>query len=84
MAFPSPERRPSVAHLYYMQGGFARDLSERAGIPLPADAAFATFADVDNDGWLDLFVIGGAGRGYLLRNRGNGAFEDVSAKASVT
>lgn len=84
VAFPSPGQRPSVAHLYYMQGGFARDLSERAGIPLPGDAAFAAFADVDNDGWLDLFVIGGAGRGHLLRNRGNGAFEDVSAKAGVT
>lgn len=84
VSFPSPQQRPSVAHLYYMQGGFARDLSERAGIALPSDATFATFADVDNDGWLDLFVIGGEGRGYLLRNRGSGAFEDVSAKAGVT
>ncbi|MDQ3674484.1 MAG: CRTAC1 family protein, partial [Gemmatimonadota bacterium] len=37
----------------------------------------------DNDGWLDLFVIGGDGRGRLFRNGGNGAFADVTAKAGV-
>src|SRR6185369_11819038 len=44
---------------------------------------FATFADVDNDGWLDLFAIGGDGRGYLFRNAGNGTFTDVTARAGV-
>jgi hypothetical protein len=42
----------------------------------------ATFADVDNDGWLDLFVIGADGRGRLLHNR-RGTFEDVTAKAGI-
>ena len=58
-------------------------MTERAGISLPGGAAFATFADVDNDGWLDLFVIGGDGRGSLLRNGANGTFEDMTAKAGV-
>ena len=75
--------RRSVPHLYRVQGGFVRDVIERSGISLPEGAAYATFADYDNDGWLDLFVIGGEGRGHLYRNRGNGTFEEVTAKAHV-
>ncbi|MGQ0649367.1 MAG: FG-GAP-like repeat-containing protein [Gemmatimonadaceae bacterium] len=83
VSFWSPEQRTSSAHLYYVQRGFARDMTEKTGISLPGGAAFATFADVDNDGWLDLFVIDSEGRGSLLRNRANGTFEDVTAKAGV-
>ena len=79
----SPQQRRSVPHLYRVQGGFVRDAIERSGISLPQGAAYATFADYDNDGWLDLFVIGGEGRGHLFRNRGNGTFVDVTEKAGV-
>lgn len=73
----------AAVHLYHVQGGFVRDVTDRSGISLPQGATYATFADYDNDGWLDLFAIGGDGRGYLLRNRGNGTFEDVTARAGV-
>ena len=79
----SPAQRRSVPHLYRVQGGFVRDDIERSGISLPQGVAYATFGDYDNDGWLDLFVIGGEGRGHLFRNRGNGTFVDVTAKAGV-
>jgi Flp pilus assembly protein TadD len=79
----SPAERRSVARLYRVQSGFLRDATEHSGISLPQGAAYATFADYDNDGWLDLFVIGGDGRGHLFRNRGNGTFVDVTAKAGV-
>ncbi len=79
----SPAMRKSVAHLYRVQGGFVREVTEASGISLPEGAAYATFADYDNDGWLDLFVIGGDGRGHLFRNRGNGTFVEVTAKAGV-
>jgi hypothetical protein len=69
--------------LYRVRGGFVRDDSERASISLPQGAAYAIFADYDNDGWLDLFVIGGERRGHLFRNRGNGTFVEVTAKAGV-
>jgi Flp pilus assembly protein TadD len=71
-------------HLYRVQGGFVREASDRSGISLPSGAAYATFADYDNDGWLDLFVIGADGKGHLFHNRGNGAFDDVTAKAGVS
>jgi tetratricopeptide (TPR) repeat protein len=80
----SPSLRKSVAHLYRVQGGFVRDAAERSNISLPQGAAYAIFADYDNDGWLDLFAIGGEGRGHLFRNRGNGTFEETTAKAGVS
>jgi len=41
-----------------------------------------TAADYDNDGFYDLFVPDGAAS-RLLRNTGDGAFEDVTAKAGL-
>src|SRR6266513_51397 len=80
----SPTLRRSVPHLYRVQGGFVRDATGRSRISLPQGAAYATFADYDNDGWLDLFVMGGEGRGHLFRNNGDGTFVDVTAKAGIT
>ena len=73
----------SVVHLYHVQGGYLRDVTARSNISLPQGAADATFADYDNDGWLDLCVIGGEGRGHLFRNRGDGTFDEVTAKAGI-
>ena len=69
--------------LFRVQGGFVRDVTERSNISLPRGASYATFADYDNDGWLDLFAIVGDRRGQLFRNRGDGTFEDVTATARV-
>ena len=79
----SPSRRQSIGRLYRVQGGFVRDVTERSNIPLPQGATYATFADYDNDGWLDLFAIGGEGRGHLFRNNGDGTFAEVTASARV-
>jgi tetratricopeptide (TPR) repeat protein len=43
----------------------------------------AVWADIDNDGYLDLFVGNENGPGQLFRNRGNGTFEDISHAAGV-
>ena len=40
--------------------------------------------DFDNDGWLDLFLVGADTRGRLLRNKGNAVFEDVTAKSGTS
>ena len=80
--WPASLRAP-VTRLYHVQGGVFRDDTQRSGISLPQGALYGTFVDYDNDGWLDLFVIGGEGRGHLFRNRGNGTFTDVTDKAGV-
>jgi len=75
---------PNV-QLYTLRRGFVANAAPAPGasIPLPAGAQYATFADYDNDGWLDLFVIGTDGRGYLLHNRDGKRFEDVTKTAGV-
>ena len=72
---------PNV-QMYTLRRGFVANAG--TAIPLPAGAQFATFADYDNDGWLDLFVIGTDGRGYLLHNRDGKRFEDVTKAAGVS
>ena len=51
------------------------------------------FFDYDNDGWIDLFLVDGGSladarvasqaKHRLYRNRGNGTFEDVTAKSGI-
>jgi len=72
------------ASLYNVHGGFIADVTPHTGLVLPAGARYATFADYDNDGWLDLFTIGQDGRGYLLRNDGTGKFRDVTASSRIS
>jgi Flp pilus assembly protein TadD len=79
----APDQKQPALHLYRVRAGFLREAPQAAGIVLPSGASFATFADVDNDGWLDLFAIGGDGRGYLFHNSGNGTFTDVTAKVGI-
>ncbi|MBM3757149.1 MAG: VCBS repeat-containing protein [Acidobacteria bacterium] len=43
----------------------------------------AAWADYDRDGWPDLYVANDFGRNNLYRNRGDGTFEDVAARAGV-
>src|SRR3989442_847308 len=71
--------------LYAVHGGFLADVNAQMPLPLPAgvSAIAATFADYDNDGWLDVFAIGTDGHGYLLHNREGKRFEDVTAAAGV-
>ena len=79
----SPSKERSVAQLFRVRGGFVQDATQRSGIVLPQGATSAIFADYDNDGWLDLFAIGGESRGHMFHNRGDGTFENVTAKAGV-
>ncbi|MFN2571765.1 MAG: FG-GAP-like repeat-containing protein [Gemmatimonadales bacterium] len=72
-----------IVQLHAMQGGFVTDVSAKVPLPLPSGAISATFADYDNDGWLDLFAIGSDDHGYLLHNREGQKFEDVTRAAGL-
>jgi len=66
------------------EGGRFRDVTAEAGLlGTPAATHSAAWADVDGDGWLDLFVAEELAPSRLYRNRGDGRFEDVTAAAGV-
>ena len=64
--------------------GTFTDVTAAAGLAEPAsDTQAGVWADIDNDGFLDLFVANEDRPSQLFRNRGNGTFEDISQKAGV-
>lgn len=67
-------------HLFHNGNGTFVDVSVKAGVAdLQGYYGFgAAFADVDNDGRVDLIVANDSTPRYLYRNRGDGTFEDVS------
>jgi hypothetical protein len=64
-------------------GTFA-DVTAASGLASPATSTqTAVWADVDNDGFVDLFVGNENRPSQLFRNRGNGTFEDIAPAAGV-
>lgn len=75
--------RPSRLYVNNGSGGF-EDASLRTGIAaLPGRALGAVALDYDGDGRQDLFVARDASPNLLLRNRGNGTFENTALEAEV-
>jgi len=78
---PGTTRRPNA--LYRNRGdGTFEDVTKKAGVEGAGYCTAAIAADYDNDGHVDLFVVG-VGRCILYHNRGDGTFEDVTDKAGV-
>ena len=64
--------------------GTFTDVTKASGLALRAtNTQSAVWADIDNDGFLDLFVVNEQGPSELYRNRGDGTFEDISQKAGI-
>jgi tetratricopeptide (TPR) repeat protein len=84
-AFPPPETPSRGDRLFRNRGdGTFEDVTERAGLHRVAGGYGHGVAvgDYDNDGHPDLFVT--RWRSYaLLRNRGDGSFEDVTTPAQL-
>ncbi len=62
--------------------GKFRDVSREAGITQEGEEEAASFADYNNDGYLDLYIVR-KGNNILYKNTGQGTFEDVTDKAGV-
>lgn len=76
-----PER-----NLLYRNDGDATftEVAEQAGVDDPEGRGLmATWADLTGDGWPDLYVANDVSDNRLYRNRGDGAFEDISHEARV-
>ncbi len=70
--------RPSRCYLYRNKGdGSFRDASEESGIADFGSKAFGAVAtDIDNDGFMDLFVANDTVQNFLFVNRGDGSFTE--------
>jgi len=73
--------RPSL--LRNNGNGTFTDVTRAAGLMDPVNSICGTWADFDNDGFLDLFICNETGPNRLYHNRGDGTFEEVAAKAGV-
>lgn len=72
--------------LYRNRGdGTFEDMAATAGVAfLGRKDAGAVFADIDGDGWPDLFLGGVNGtQAMVLRNRQDGSFEDITEEAGL-
>ncbi len=75
-------RDPSVLYRNNGDGAFAvSELSLQVALE-GAETGGAVWADYDNDGWLDLYVLN-HGANTLFHNDGGRGFSDVTARASV-
>jgi enediyne biosynthesis protein E4 len=60
------------------------DVAAEAGVALTdLDANGACAGDIDNDGHVDLYVLGRNAPNHLLRNRGDGTFTDVTVTSGT-
>lgn len=76
--------RPHPNLLWHNEGdGTFREVSEAAGVQGEGRSLGAVWADLDEDGWPDLYVANDVSDNALYRNLGNGRFEDVSHQAAV-
>ena len=77
------QRSPAGNRLFRNDGATAdgtprfTDVTDAAGVGLKAVGMGVAVGDVDNDGWLDLYVTA-FGSNVLYRNNGNGTFADVT------
>ncbi|MBW2692997.1 MAG: CRTAC1 family protein [Deltaproteobacteria bacterium] len=83
---PSPVEYPGQPSSYYrrLADGRYEEVAAEVGLHFPQNKVMGlTVFDADEDGGLDIFQANDHHANYLLRNRGDGTFEDVGAKAGV-
>src|SRR5216683_4939158 len=81
---PTPYK-PMPCWLFRNNGdGTFTDVSKESGVAgSPAKGWGVVAADINNDGWMDLFVSNDTVANFLFANRGKGRFEEIVALAGV-
>ncbi|MFZ2020593.1 MAG: CRTAC1 family protein [Terracidiphilus sp.] len=85
-AIPSLEKSdPSFYNRLYRNNGDGTftDVTEQAGVKGIGYSMGVAAGDYDNDGWVDLYVVG-VNHNQLLHNNGDGTFTDVTERAGVS
>jgi enediyne biosynthesis protein E4 len=80
-AYCHPDNFPGTSpRLYHNNGdGTFTDVTEKAGLINKDGKSLAVvLADLNNDGWPDIFIANDTQRNFLYFNNGNGTFRDAS------
>ncbi len=77
--------QPMPSYLFHNNGdGTFTDVSRESGIGQQMGKAWGVVAcDINNDGWMDLFVSNDTVANFLYANRGKGKFEEIGLLAGV-
>ena len=77
--------KPSPSHLFHNNGnGTFTDVSAEYGIAASPGKSFGVVAtDINNDGWMDLFVANDTMPNFLFVNKAGKKFEEVGLGAGV-
>jgi hypothetical protein len=77
--------KPTTSWLFHNNGdGTFTDVSKASGIGNFLGKAWGAVAtDINNDGWMDLFVANDTVQNFLFANRGQGKFEEIGSEAGV-
>lgn len=83
-----PRGLPGERDYFYRNKGDGtfEEIAEKIGVA-DKDKYFGlgvTFADYDNDGWLDLYVANDSSPNYLYKNNRDGTFSDVSFETGTS
>jgi hypothetical protein len=87
--YQNVNRHPQPNRLYENDGtGHFTEIPDAAGMALPGYSFSASWSDINDDGWLDVFICRvhpdeTTGDNRLFLNRGNWQFEDVTDAAGV-
>jgi hypothetical protein len=77
--------RGTGVRIYHNEGnGRFRDVTAKAGLESTAGKCLAlVLADLDGDGWPDIFVANDSVMNFYYRNRGDGTFEEVGLTSGL-
>ena len=80
---PTDDER--INRLYQNDGsGNYTDVSAAAGVQTGEQSWASDFADIDNDGDMDMFLVNHAAVSQLFENNGDGTFTDITTGSGVT